>query len=226
MQHIIPAIIPQTFDHLTDVVNTVSPFSDEIQIDIVDGAFVPFTSWPYRGGGSVMLLRSITEECVVEVDLMISEPERAVPLYVEAGVRKIVVHIESVRDIDVILQHRRESPYLLGLSVNNDSGMELILPYLDQVDYVQLMGIRHIGSQGQPFDDEVLTRISFIKEQYPKLQISIDGSVNTKTVERLVGAGADRLVTGSAILGSSDPEAAYRALEELYLRSINTKTLG
>ncbi len=226
MQHIIPAIIPQTFEDLLEVANTVSGFADEIQVDIVDGTFVPFTSWPYRGSGSVMMLKRITEKLQVEVDLMIMEPERALPLYVAAGVRKVVVHLESVTDIESVLSYRREGSFLLGFSLNNDSDLERLTPYLDEVDYVQLMGIRHIGSQGQPFDEVVLERISFIKKHYPALEISIDGSVNKTTLERLVAAGADRLVTGSAIFGSQDPQSAYQELEALYQKSINTRALG
>jgi ribulose-phosphate 3-epimerase len=77
------------------------------------------------------------------------------------------------------------------------------------------MGIHNIGSQGQPFDTEVLERIKELKNLFPELTISIDGSVNEKTIPLLRAAGADRFVSGSAILNTEDPVAAYERLSRL-----------
>ncbi len=215
MNAIIPAIIPQSFDHLSDAVASVRSFAPEVQVDIVDGHFVPFTSWPYRGSGSVMLLRDIAESITVEVDLMIERPEMALPLYIDAGVKKVVVHLESTTEMNAILAHHRSHDYELGLSIGNDTPLGKLRSLICEVDYVQLMGIRHIGSQGQPFDDEVLTRVRALRTEFPELTISIDGSVNATTLPLLKAAGANRFVSGSAIFDASDPHAAYESLANL-----------
>lgn len=212
MERIIPAIIPQSIDHLRDVFATIVPPAHEVQIDIVDGKFVPFTSWPYRGSGSVMLLRRFAENAVIEVDLMIESPETAIPLYVKAGAQKVVVHLETVRDFKEIIAHRDANGYELGVSVSNTTSLEVLLSVCKHVEYVQLMGIRTIGSQGQPFDTEVLERIARLKSEFPELTVSIDGSVNEVTLPQLRAAGADRFVSGSAILSADDPVAAYEKL--------------
>jgi pentose-5-phosphate-3-epimerase len=74
------------------------------------------------------------------------------------------------------------------------------------------MGIKHIGSQGQPFDERVLERVAKLRALYPSRTISIDGSVNRETLPQLKAAGADRFVSGSAILNQPDPVLAYTEL--------------
>ncbi len=215
MNKIIPAIIPQSFDHLRDALRVLEGVAKEVQIDIVDGSFVPFTSWPYRGSGSVMLLQEYADNYQIEMDLMVQNPELAVPLYVDAGVQKIVIHLESVIDLETIYAHHRTHTYKLGLSIGNDTPIEVLEKELSNADYVQLMGIRKIGTQGQPFDTAVLHRITQLRTKYPDLVISIDGSVNAESLLLLRDAGANRFVAGSAIFGAPDPLEAYQSLTAL-----------
>ena len=77
------------------------------------------------------------------------------------------------------------------------------------------MGIAKIGSQGQPFDERVLERVRVLRAEYPELTISIDGSVNVETVVLLSQAGADRFVSGSAILKAKNPAEAFHEFEAL-----------
>lgn len=214
MHTVVPAIIPQSLDHLRDALQVVRVVS-EVQIDIVDGKFVPFTSWPYRGSGSVMLLREYAESHLLEIDLMIENPEEAVPMYVEAGAQKIVVHLESVTNFEAIKTHHAGHSYQLGISIANDTPLQVLEAALPTANYVQLMGIRSIGTQGQPFDTAVLERIKTLRDSYPSLIISIDGSVNAHTLPRLRDAGANRFVAGSAIFGATNPVAAYESLVAL-----------
>jgi ribulose-phosphate 3-epimerase len=212
MQRIIPAIIPESFDHLTACIERVRPFAQEVQVDIVDGVFVPFTSWPYGEGGDVSALAQFTDSLDVEVDLMIHDPEAYLDAYARTGVASIVVHLESVTNIEYVLAHRAQYAYRLALSINNDTPLDALIPYIPHIDYVQFMGIAQIGSQGQPFDERVLERIAAVRSLYPSFMISIDGSVNGETAPHLRAAGADRLVSGSAILKAADPRVAYEVL--------------
>jgi ribulose-phosphate 3-epimerase len=215
MNIIVPAIIPQSLEEIRDALLQLPSHATEVQIDIVDGAFVPFTSWPYRGSGSVMLLQNFATTHTLEVDLMIQNPEVALPLYVEAGVEKVVIHLESVTDFAAIASHHTSHEYELGLSIRNDTPLSILEEKLQYCDYVQLMGIREIGTQGQPFDDAVLERISLLRKQHPDLLISIDGSVNAKTLPLLRNAGANRFVAGSSVFREKDPHAAYEHLEAI-----------
>lgn len=212
MQRIIPAIIPESLAHLTACIERVRPFAREVQVDIVDGHFVPFTSWPYTEQGDISDLGAFSGALNIEVDLMIHDPEAYLDAYARAGVGAIVVHLESVSNIEYVLTHREQYGYRLAFSINNDTPLDTLLPHIPRIDYVQFMGIAHIGSQGQPFDERVLDRVAEVRALYPSLTISIDGSVNSETAPRLRAAGADRLVSGSAILKADDPHAAFDAL--------------
>ncbi len=215
MSKIIPAIIPESFSHLETSLKRVSTFTREVQVDVVDGKFVPFTSWPYGEGESVEQLASLTEEYDVEVDLMLENPEEVLEDYVVAGVKRAVVHIESTSHISAIIEHSKMRDFQLGLSINNDTALEMLTRHISNIDFVQLMGIANIGSQGQPFDERVLERVEYLKAQHPTLEISIDGSVNSKTLQQLVKVGADRFVSGSAILKAENPETVYRSFENV-----------
>lgn len=215
MQTIIPAIIPTSRDHLEVSLARVAPFAQEVQIDIVDGRFVPFTSWPYQGSGSVHTLAHYANVHALEIDLMVMVPEEVIDVYANAGVARMVVHLESTNDLAGIIEHRKQHRYQLGLSILNDTPLEILMPHIPDVDYVQLMGIKDIGSQGQPFDERVLERIAMLREAFPALTISIDGSVNRETIPLLAKAGANRLVSGSAIFGAESPYDAYMELTRL-----------
>lgn len=216
MSPIVPAVIPTSIDDIASTIERITPFTHEMQIDIVDGVFVPFTSWPYKTDASIADLSQYTKENIIEIDLMLMEPERVVREYVDAGARMVIVHLESVLNLAPIVALRKERDFKLGFSINNDTPLSVLTDVIHDADYVQLMGIAHIGSQGQPFDERVLERITILRESYPRLLISIDGSVNIETVGRLAHAGANRCVSGSAILKQENPEEAYDTLATLF----------
>ena len=103
----------------------------------------------------------------------------------------------------------------IGISIGMDTPLEDIYPFLNHVDFVQLMGIDEIGFQGEEFDERVLDRIRLLRSQYKDLSISVDGSVNLETAPKIIDAGANILVVGSAIWKSQDPRAVIIALKDL-----------
>lgn len=212
MATLVPAVIPQSYTHLRTTLEHVVSFTNEVQIDIVDGVFVPFISWPYVETEQVSAVQQLFQGLTVEIDLMITNPETVITEYLDIGVHAVVVHLESTECFGDIVALRRARNFKLGASISSDTDLAVLLSCIPEVDYVQLMGIRNIGQQGQPFDTTVLERIRTIKEQFPDTRISIDGSVNSQTIDLLCRAGADRLVSGSAILGALNPKEAYTAL--------------
>lgn len=186
-------------------------FSHEIHLDVVDGVFVPFTSWPYLGEGNPLETKAHTDPFTLEVDLMVVKPFEAARLWESAGADMVVFHVETIDEASLVdfVQHTSMS---VGISLHGETQIESLLPYLTHVDYVQLMGITQIGQQGQPFDLAVLDKISYIQKKAPQLPISVDGSVGEDTIDRLLQAGVDRFIVGSAIVKQENPLAAYQAL--------------
>jgi ribulose-phosphate 3-epimerase len=231
---IIPAIMPSSFTDLKEKAEKVSAFVGLAQIDIMDGVFVPSKSWPYTEGGvgkePHFLALSKQDEGLpewedldYEIDLMITEPEKHIDEWLPLGAARLIFHIESVKDIDAFFGHDIFKPEArsigkhkvieLGLAINPDTSLDAILPHISKVDFVQCMGIAKIGYQGQPFDERVLAQIHALRLKYPDMPISVDGGVNLATAHDLKGAGATRLVSGSAIFNAEDAEEAITALQ-------------
>ncbi|MBX2867022.1 hypothetical protein KTR10_03645 [Candidatus Kaiserbacteria bacterium] len=218
MRSVVPAVIPTSRRHLDATLERCADFADEVQVDIVDGVFAPESSWPYNQTESVeTLLQNLNfHELPTELDLMIQNPEETMDLWMQTGAKKIVVHVESTKKLSDIIEDSAPRAFHLGLSLNNDTDVHVLEDIdMEHVDYIQLMGIKDIGAQGQPFDERVIKRIEYIHNTYPRLPISIDGSVNKTTIVALARAGATRFVAGSAILKSDNWEDAYKDLKVL-----------
>jgi ribulose-phosphate 3-epimerase len=223
MSPIIPAVIPKTFDELEMQCRKILPITHEIQIDIVDGHFVPFTSWPYGEEDSVADLKRLSDIFLFEMDLMIQHPEDTVEEYLKAGARRIIIHLESTDKLPEIHQLKLRYDFKLGISLNNDTPLEQLYELINFADYIQVMGIKEIGSQGQPFDIRVLERIRELKKRFPELLVSIDGSVNLETLGPIVEAGIDRCAVGSALLKSYDMMDTYKEMQNIFT-SIDSET--
>lgn len=234
MIEIIPAIMPDSYSDLVVKATRVRGVVPLAQIDIMDGIFVASKSWPYRTAGeandSHFLAMSAQDDVLpffdeldYELDLMIAEPEKHIDEWLPLGASRIIFHIESIKDHDLFFKHdffvqgAREiggKPVIeVGLAIDPQTPLEAIDPYIAKVDFVQCMGIAKIGYQGQPFDERVLTHINSLRVKYPNLPISVDGGVNFESAPLLRAAGANRLVSGSAIFGSEDIPGAIEKLK-------------
>lgn len=210
---VVPAIIPKSATEILALLPQLN-FSPEIHIDVVDGKFVPYTSWPYLPEGSPLEIRDETDKFTLEVDLMVEDSLLAADAWLAAGADMLVFHTENISP-EALRRFSDSTKISIGIAVVNDTPLDKLEAYLPAVDYVQLMGIAKVGAQGQSFDERVILRIIELKKRYPTLTISVDGSVNQKTVARLVAAGADRLICGSAIVGEKNLQAAYLELKDL-----------
>jgi ribulose-phosphate 3-epimerase len=210
---IVPAVIPRSNEALRKECERLA-FSREFHLDLVDGQFVPTTSWPYEPSGEPRAMKHALDAFTLEVDLMVAEPLSAATAWIEAGADMLVFHVETIS-----LEHFREfveaTDVSVGISAHGDTTTETLKEYAAHADYVQVMGIYEIGAQGQPFYAPALERISALKQAFPDTMVSVDGSVNADTIADIQAAGADRFVVGSAIVLQSDPEAAHSALQAL-----------
>ncbi len=208
-----PAIIPRSLSDLKRSLEKVS-FSKAVQIDVVDGKFNPNVSWPYEPKGDTREASGLMagRDVEVEVDLMVFGPVSAGREWLASGASGLVFHLESLDDPEDAVALRKSFDFSLGFSINNDTALETLYPWIDKGDFVQLMGIKEIGAQGQPFDERILERVAILRHLYPDLIISIDGGVNEDTIGQLAAAGADNFAVGSAILKARDPKQKYEEL--------------
>ncbi len=210
---IVPAIIPNSLQAVVEATKLFR-FSHEIHVDVVDGKFTSSVSWPYEPIGEVIALKPHTDAYTLEVDLMVENPFKAARAWEVGGADMLVFHAETI-DLASFKDFIEHTGITVGISFHGDTTIESVLPYIEIADYVQVMGIHTIGTQGQPFSEETFSKIERIKHEFPAKMISVDGSVNEHTIKRLVKAGADRLIVGSAIIGQPNPQEAYEALRLL-----------
>lgn len=229
---IVPAILPSSREDLEDRLARLSGLVERVQIDVVDGTYAAPATWPYVGGKGGVSPEELTDGLLLslgsfrfEVDLMVSNPEQVIGSWISAGANRITIHAGSVRSFGTLLNDLAQkygydkdfAPYLLsvGIAVTPDTDLTLLEEYFAKVDYVQFMGIDHIGRQGEPFDPKVLDMISSFRAKHPTLTIQVDGGVNRDTAAKLLSAGAHRLVVGSHLWKADDLDGEILALEEL-----------
>jgi len=210
---VVPAVIPTSLDDLRKAVMSLAGLP-ELHLDMVDGVFVPFTSWPYNSKESPWVAKEILDIFSLEVDLIVSKPLEAAREWQEAGADQLVFHVETISPAD-FKEFADNTNLTIGISANNDTPFDILKEYLSSADYVQVMGIGAIGTQGQPFDNRALERIAILQKDFPSLAISIDGSVNSKTLSELASLKLNRYIVGSAIMKQDDPILVYKTLTAL-----------
>jgi ribulose-phosphate 3-epimerase len=210
---VVPAVIPTTKEHLLEQVERLA-FSPELHIDVVDGKFTPEAAWPCIPAGDPPALKDQLDTFTLEVDLLIENPLPAAVDWITAGADMLVFHLETI-DLENFKNFVTFTHITISIAFHGDTPLATLLEYAEHADAVQLMGIKEIGAQGQPFDETILETIAQVKAAFPDKPITVDGSINSDTIERVVAAGADRVIVGSAITLQAEPYAAYEALIKL-----------
>ena len=210
---IVPAVIPQSEDYLKEKIRKLG-FAQEIQIDLVDGQFVDASSWPYDPQGEPMAVKHVTDKFTLEVDLMVADPIKAAAVWIDAGADMLVFHMDSV-SLEDFTDFADSTHVSIGVAATGDFDMEQYAAYVEVADYMQLMGVKEIGAQGQAFYEPVLEKVTALKQRFPFKEIAVDGSVNQQTVAQLKQAGVTRFVVGSAIVLQENPQAAYEEIRGL-----------
>lgn len=216
---VVPSLPAQSFAELLSLAKALEGQISEIQVDIVDGQFVPLKAWPFTVENSpaeeLKELSKLPSSISIEMDCMIMHPEQYLDLFVQLGVGSVIVHVGSTEKITEIIKHARDNGYKIGIAFTNSVSLSKVATYIPQIDFVQVMGIAEVGKQGQPFDERTLDTVSTLRSQFPDLPIAVDGSVNKETIVKLVKAGASRLAPGSAVAKAEDPASALKQLREL-----------
>jgi len=215
---VVPSLPAASFQEIESLTQSLRGVASEIQIDIVDGLYVPFISWPFTEAdpdAALSLLGQYNTDFAIEMDCMMLNPERYLDLFVELGVARVAIHIGSTSVYDEIITHAKTHAYKIGFALTNDTPLDILLTYIDQIDYVQLMGIKEVGQQGQPFDVRTLDRARVLHQDFPELEIAVDGSVNATTIPQLYAAGVTRFAPGSAIAKTPNPATSYKQLLSL-----------
>jgi ribulose-phosphate 3-epimerase len=171
---------------------------DGIQIDVMDGSFVPDITF---GPGVVRALRREVN-LFLDVDLMIVNPQKHLEAFVDAGANRLIVHRESCSDSREVLGFIRDLDVEVGIALAPRTSLSTIEDLLGLVDFVQVMTVTP-GRGGQDFIYSQLDKIRRLRQMLNArgldVRIGVDGGINTTTAPLVVEAGATSLVAGSAV---------------------------
>ncbi len=236
MSLVVPAVLPSSRADLEEKLRMFArlPTVSRVQIDVVDGKFATLASWPYFAkatqGTPYPELEAMVQKGEMlpnldrieyEIDLMCFDAERAADAWLALGATRLTFHAEGVTDLPRFLasMHTRYGGDFIsfGLALNVASSLALIEPYLDQIDYVQFMGIATIGRQAQPFDRRVLEKVRSFHTRHPEIPVQVDGGVSLESARELVSLSVSNLVVGSLITRANDPAALVAQIEAFHI---------
>lgn len=184
---------------------------DLIHFDVMDGHFVPNLSY------GVPVLKSIRHCCALpfDVHLMITDPLKYVDAFADAGADHITFHEEIEGGIHEVIEKIRSRGLTVGMSVKPKTPVEVVYPYLDELDMVLIMTVEP-GFGGQGFIPETLDKISALRSEITKrgleCDIEVDGGIGYNTSPKVRAAGANVLVSGSYLFKADDMAAAVASL--------------
>jgi ribulose-phosphate 3-epimerase len=181
--------------------------ADRIHIDVMDGRFVPNMT---VGPQAVRSLRPLTS-LPLEAHLMVSPPEDFIEAFAEAGADTILVQQEATPHLHRALQQIRGLGKKVGVVLNPSTTAGMLSEVLDLVRVILVMTVNP-GFGGQEFIPETLPKIRQVRDSLTQrgldCEVEVDGGINEQTARRVVEAGADVLVAGSAVYGAVDGAAA------------------
>lgn len=211
-----PSILAADFAHLADQIRAVERGgAGVLHLDVMDGHFVPnITIGP-------PVVRSIRKVTALPLDchLMISDPDRYLGDFCEAGADMVSVHQEACKHLDRTLNHIRACGAAPGVVLNPATPLDTLDEVLEIVDYVLLMSVNP-GFGGQEFIPRTLGKVRRLarmrEERRLDFQIEIDGGIELHNITEVVRAGVDLVVAGSSVFHTPDPA---NAVEELLKRA-------
>lgn len=210
---IAPSILAADFGSLKNEIKDVEKNGAEwLHVDVMDGSFVP----PITFGDNLVKLARGASKLFLDVHLMITEPERHLPTFKDAGADRVIVHIEACEHAYRDLTHIRDLGIYNGIALNPGTPVSAVEAALEVSDLVLVMSVNP-GWGGQKFIPSALGKIEQLRNIIDKRGLStlieVDGGIDAETGAKCVKAGVDVLVSGSYIFGSSERGVAINSLK-------------
>jgi ribulose-phosphate 3-epimerase len=215
MPIIAPSVLSANFLHLNDACEMINASKAEwFHLDVMDGRFVPNISF---GMPIIAAIRKATGK-ICDVHLMIEEPEKYTETFKQIGADILTVHVEACKHLHRNLQQIKSLNMKAGIALNPHTPIKDIEHVMDLADVICIMTVNP-GFGGQQFISSMLPKIEELKELILKkgyeTKIEVDGGVTLENAKIIVDAGADVLVAGNTVFGSTDPIGMIDALSRI-----------
>ncbi|MGD0361765.1 MAG: ribulose-phosphate 3-epimerase [Bryobacteraceae bacterium] len=219
MIEILPSILAADFARLGDQIAQVEQGgATMLHLDVMDGHFVPNLT---IGPPVVASIRKITR-LTLDVHLMIADPDKYAPIFIDAGANQVSVHQEACKHLDGTLREIQRAGAHAGVVINPATPVSAIEEILGLADYVLVMSVNP-GFGGQrfiPYTLEKVRRLAGIRrDRRLAFSIQIDGGVTLENIGDVVRAGCDWMVTGSSVFHTPDPAAAVAGLRQAAIQA-------
>ncbi|HLX42181.1 MAG TPA: ribulose-phosphate 3-epimerase [Bryobacteraceae bacterium] len=215
MVEILPSILAADFARLGEQIGALEAAGCRtIHLDVMDGHFVPNLT---MGPPVIESLRKITK-MTFDVHLMITDPDRYAPVFIQAGANQVLVHQEVCPHLDRTLRMIQSEGARAGVVINPATPVAMLDEVLDVADYVLIMSVNP-GFGGQRFIPNALEKVRQLtlkkRERGLQLPIEIDGGVGKENVVDVVHAGVEWIVAGSSIFHTVNPAAAFEEMRQI-----------
>lgn len=219
---VIPAILAKSQKEFEEKIKKIAPYADTIQIDVMDGVFIPNTTW-----AEAKEVKNMRLPMKFEAHLMVKNPEAGtIEKWAKAGAFRIIFHIEATKKAEECIWQIKKYKKEVGVAINPETPIEKIKIFLLPphhpgwsgaqirdlyIDYVLVMGVTP-GWSGQKFQSVALEKIEQIRALAPKIKIGVDGGVDKTNAKKLYAAGANYINAASAIFKEKNIAKAIESL--------------
>ncbi|XP_063360293.1 ribulose-phosphate 3-epimerase [Cydia amplana] len=193
--------------------------ADYLHLDVMDGHFVPNLTF---GHPIVKCLRSKIKSAFFETHMMVSNPEQWIGPMADAGVNQYTFHIEPVTNVEDVCRKIKESGMKVGVAIKPGTPVAEVEKYINISDMVLIMTVEP-GFGGQKFMQDQMAKVQYLREHYPLLDIEVDGGVGPSTIDCCAKAGANMIVSGTAVIGAQDQAATIKLLRNSVQEAILKK---
>ncbi|XP_054718390.1 ribulose-phosphate 3-epimerase-like [Uloborus diversus] len=184
--------------------------ADYLHLDVMDGHFVPNLTF---GHPVVKCLKKKLPQAFFDMHMMVADPEKWIEPIADAGAEQYTFHIEAAADPLQVIRKIKEAGMKAGVGLKPGTSVESVVPLIEHVDLVLIMTVEP-GFGGQKFMTDMMSKVEYLRSTYRNLDIEVDGGVGPNTIELCGKAGANLIVSGTAITASDEPKQVISYLRK------------
>ena len=208
MQKVVPAILTADPDELKTQLDTLRNNTRWVQIDVMDGKFVPNVSV------NISQLQEAYQFFNLSIHLMVQNPENYLEDCNAAGAKRVYFHLEGTENVEQVLSLMEKYPFRRGIALNPETDVEKLASVAKNIDAVLLLSVVP-GAQGHEFILPVTEKVQQARALNENLVVAMDGGIEKNNIEQVFQAGVDYVAVGSGIWKTEDPISSLRELQEM-----------